>query len=392
MRNRSQRVGRTGNMMAQGDRDSAIRQRLNKCTCRAWMVGSRVNPSKAQIRQTITAFANALTVAAAFLCGCIGPAITKDVASFENAGPLWPDVELRNLARGNKSGEPYRVVTRDVLELQLPAAALTSLASKQQLLTPVSYLCRVSEAGSIALPIVGSLRVAGKTLSEIEGIVTEAYYPRYLIRSPSVLVRIKDYHTVKVSVSGAVENPGVYDLRNDELSLVTLLTKAGGILKEGAGTIRIQAPKTEELVLPVYGLRFPPSDVVLKGGERVLVEQVEPQLFTVVGLVKKPGAYPYPPGAKYNLMQAVAIAGGINELADPKYAKIYRNGGDGNVLVGCFKICGRNKICSSAIDIKPGDVVTLEHTARTRTRMLLAAILRIGAGINVGATYSPAGN
>lgn len=353
-----------------------------------------MNPARVhtQVQAVVWGFCASLAAAVPFVCGCTGPEATRDLDSFQSAGPLWPEVELHNLAQAHKSAQPYRIVSRDVLELQLPAAALTTVTKHQQLLIPTSYLCRVSGAGTITLPIAGGLAVSGKTLSEIEVAVVEAYYPRYLVKAPSVLVRVKDYHTVRVSISGAVENPGIYDLRSNELSLMALLMKAGGIVKEGAGTIRVQSPNTKELVLPVYGLRFPPCDVNLKGGETVLVEQVEPQLFTVVGLVKKPGAYPYPPAARYNLMQAVAMAGGVNELADPKYAKIYRNGGDGNVLVGCFKICGKDKICSSTVNVKPGDVIAVEHTAQTRVRMLLAAILRVGAGINIGATYNPAAN
>ena len=327
----------------------------------------------------------AMAAAIAFLCGCGGgPQPTRDLTAFANAGPLWPEVELRNLAQTNGSATMYQVGPRDVLELHMPAAMQSTGSGEQGTVNPTPFLCRVSQAGTITLPIVGELHVAQKTPCEIESAIANAYYPEYLVAPPSVLVLVNDYHTVSLSISGAVQTPGVYAMRSNECTLMCLLMKAGGIGKEGARTIRVQCETAGDLVLPVYGLRFPPADVVLQGGESVLVEQVEPEIFTVIGLVRKPGAYPYPPGARYNLMQAVAMAGGVNEVADPRYAKVYRNGGDGNVRVGCFQICEDGATCASQVVVKPGDVIALEHTARTRARVVLAEMLRVGAGLNVG--------
>lgn len=47
------------------------------------------------------------------------------------------------------------------------------------------------------------------------------------------------------------------------------------------------------------------------------------RVFTVMGLVRQPNAFPYPPNVQYSLMEALAFAGGLDMVADPRYLKVY---------------------------------------------------------------------
>ncbi|MCK4851200.1 MAG: SLBB domain-containing protein, partial [Phycisphaerae bacterium] len=145
--------------------------------------------------------------------------------------------------------------------------------------------------------------------------------------------------------------------------------------------------QAEPLVLPVKGLNIPFADVVLAGGETVEVERLDPPVFMVTGLVKRPGPFPYPPSASYTLSQALAFAGGVDEKIDPRYAKVYRRDAEGRVVSCVFKITGNGQIDTSRLLIKPGDIVAVEHTQRTRTRQAMANMFRISTGMVVGATY-----
>src|SRR4030042_227174 len=62
------------------------------------------------------------------------------------------------------------------------------------------------------------------------------------------------------------------------------------------------------------------------------------RVFTVLGLVNKPNAFPYPPDVQYNLMEALAFAGGFNMAADPRYASVYRLKQDGTIASAIFKL------------------------------------------------------
>ena len=330
-------------------------------------------------------------VTAVFLicvAGC-GPTLPSadELAAFEKAGPLRPTVDVGRLIRARMPTGPYRLVPGDVLELRMPAVMRAIAPEPSDQADP--YLCRVSDAGMIFLPNAEKVHVADKTLSETEAAVVALYHPKYIVHRPSVVASVTDHQTVNVSITGAVQKPGLYALRSNEMSLVALLMKAGGIVEDGASTIRIarsgRAGPESPLALPVKGLNIPFADVALEGGESVEVERLNPQVFTVMGLVNKPGAFPYPPELRYNLMEALGFAGGINDTADPRYVKVYRRGAGGEVVAVVLKITGKALAKSSSIVIRPGDVVAVEHTLRTRTRSVLAQVFRFNTGIS--ATY-----
>ncbi len=338
-------------------------------------------------------------VAALMLCtvGC-APKLpsSESLVAFEEARPLQLSVDIDRLVKAKISTGPYRVVPGDVLEVRIPAAVRNVSAQSQDLVN--AYLCRVDDANVIRLPLIGRMAVSGKTLSQIETAVVDGYCPKYVKKKPQVVVRVAEYRTTAVSIVGAVEQPGLYRLRSDEKSLVALLMKAGGITKDGAAVIRIhhssQLNETKELALPVKGMSIPFADIALKGGESVEVERLDPAVFTVIGLVNRAGTYPYPPGAKYNLLQAVGFAGGLKDVAGPQYVIIHRRGADDQVVSAVFKIDGSNATDPARIFIRAGDVIAAEHTARTRTRQVLADIFRFSTGIYAGASYnlSPSSN
>ena len=70
----------------------------------------------------------------------------------------------------------------------------------------------VSPSGEIALPLVGTLQVAGMTTGEIEQMLETAYGARYL-RHPDVAVNILAYESHRVTVEGEVKEPGVYQFQ-----------------------------------------------------------------------------------------------------------------------------------------------------------------------------------
>jgi len=142
---------------------------------------------------------------------------------------------------------------------------------------------------------------------------------------------------------------------------------------------------TQTLVLPVRGLNIPFADVVLEEGDTVVVEPPREQLISVVGLVAHPGNMPYPPGVRYTLMQAIAFAGGLDLVADPRYVSVYRLAPDGEIVSVTFRLVNphrqRQLTDALALPLKPGDVVSVEHTPRTRTNVFFDRVFRISLGL-----------
>jgi protein involved in polysaccharide export with SLBB domain len=142
---------------------------------------------------------------------------------------------------------------------------------------------------------------------------------------------------------------------------------------------------TANLVLPVRGLNIPFADVALVEGDRVIVERPVQQSVTVVGLVSRPGNMPYLPDTRYTLIQAIAFAGGLDLIADPRYVSVYRLKPDGEVMSITFELVNpksQGQLTETlALPLRPGDVVSVEHTPRTRTNVFFDRVFRISLGL-----------
>jgi polysaccharide export outer membrane protein len=93
---------------------------------------------------------------------------------------------------------------------------------------------RLTDAGSLAFPILGEVVVLGKTLGEIEKLLTDRLKGRYLV-NPRVSVWIDEYRPF--FVNGMVERPGAYPFQPG-LNVRKAVSIAGGF-KERASQEKI---------------------------------------------------------------------------------------------------------------------------------------------------------
>lgn len=525
-----------------------------------------------------------------FLCffGCSDKVVLpnhEQLFEFSNAGPSKPTLDVGRMVKAKIGGGPYRVVPGEVIELTMPAILqVVTAAESGGTEATVPFICRINENGDIVLPVIGEIKAAGKSLSQIESEVVNAYYPKYIMTRPSVFARVLEYKTYQVTISGAVNKPGIYSLRSDQMSIVGVLMEAGGIIEQGAASITInrqedknagnavkyentskahekyvapllarsdgpgmlkysslasqppefdvqlkfrqlspqntnglivvshanevilseqidvaseadrltflshlsqkepriftgdieqqlcnlanilrlesqtqqknnmvylntigitsasnkttlhnlaltsrfntnrtdtkltqydlqergfvktvdqaismrvderrdlnQLKQSASIVLPIKGYNIPFADLALQDGDSIIVERLEQPLFSVIGLVVRPGNFPYPPGSKFNLMQTLAFAGGLDPATEPRYATIYRLKPDGQVVHATFEIVdfkdGSELTDSLSVPVKPGDIVSVEHTPRTRTKQFLDSVFRL----NIGTYYN----
>ena len=162
---------------------------------------------------------------------------------------------------------------------------------------------------------------------------------------------------------------------------------AGGLKKlvyESSAAPNVAAENEMTLNLPVRGLNIPFADVPLRDGDLIIVERIKPQTVSVIGLVARPGSFPYPPQVQYTLAEALALAGGLDMVAEPHYVSVYRFRADGTIAAATFQFVrssGPEHLTEAlALRIKPGDVISVEHTLRTRTNVFLDRIVRIQLG------------
>ena len=105
-------------------------------------------------------------------------------------------------------------------------------------------------------------------------------------------------------------------------------------------------------------------------------------MISVLGLVRNPGNFAYPPYTRYNLAQVIALAGGLEMTVEPRYATVYRLGSDGTVLRLPFRLVDDGELTENLnVSLRPGDLVSVEHTPRTRTNAFLNQFFRITVGV-----------
>jgi polysaccharide export outer membrane protein len=88
---------------------------------------------------------------------------------------------------------------------------------------------RVDASGQILLPLIGAVEARGKTTTELSAEIARRLGERYL-QSPQVSVTVAEAASQKVSVEGAVNDAGVFELKG-RTSLLEAVARAKGVSK-----------------------------------------------------------------------------------------------------------------------------------------------------------------
>ncbi len=203
---------------------------------------------------------------------------------------------------------------------------------------------RVSQSGHIALDIVGQIEAAGKTTEQLQVEIVKQMSRLAKNISQSV-VRVTEYNYQYVFVTGQVNNGGKLTFERIP-DLWTIINEAGGITEFGdlsrvtiirggerAGQVEIvnvaEAISTGSLSkLPKIDredtIEIPRTPVGLPSAE--LGASIEKKnLIYVVGAVRTPGPLSFEENT--DMLEAVAMAGGFDDVADLSKAKVISKDG-----------------------------------------------------------------
>ena len=87
---------------------------------------------------------------------------------------------------------------------------------------------KVSQAGTLTFPLIGSVKVSGLRVQEAEQLITDKLKDGY-IKNPQVTILVKEYAARRVSVLGEVKKPGTVEIPPEEaLTLLQAVAYAGG--------------------------------------------------------------------------------------------------------------------------------------------------------------------
>lgn len=249
----------------------------------------------------------------------------------------------------------YKIGPKDLLEISVFG------------LDELNKTVRVSEYGKISLPLLGEVDVDGLTKTELERKLSRLLEEKYL-QNPQVTIFIREFQSKRVSVLGAVENPGSYELLGRQ-TLLQVISRAGGLSQEAGDDIIVIREHQDGTA---NSLKISIDDLFLKGDARFNIP-LEPNdiinipvdktvVVYVFGQVRNPGALQVKQSNIPTLLQAIAHAGGFSERASKGSVLIRRideEGKEHKIIVNVKDVIKGKK---RDIQLKENDVVFVPET------------------------------
>src|SRR5689334_2364363 len=96
----------------------------------------------------------------------------------------------------------------------------------------------VDSDGSITYSLLGRLNVGGKSLREIEDLITKGLAAGFLNR-PRVSVEVASFHSRSIFVLGEVRTPGKYTI-DSEVTLLEVIANAGSLTATAGDSIIVR--------------------------------------------------------------------------------------------------------------------------------------------------------
>jgi len=266
----------------------------------------------------------------------------------------------------------FRLLVRSIVAIVLAGAATRSALVRAQ--QPDSLQARdaltitvvnqpdlskkyiVDQDGSVMLPLVGRVQVAGLSPNALANELRRRLSE--FLTDPQVRVDLE--RPRRIFVFGGVSSPGMYEL-TEHMTLIELLARAGYggaaealiIRSKGAKAPVLPSDQNASDVIRVNLREFEKDleegrlsrNVLLQDGDTIFVPRRDPNRIYVSGQVHSAGAYSIAEGT--TVLQALALAGGPTERASLGKIKIFR------------LMDGRQKSINVKLEdiVKPGDTI-----------------------------------
>ncbi|MDB6058184.1 MAG: polysaccharide export protein [Verrucomicrobiales bacterium] len=232
----------------------------------------------------------------------------------------------------------------------------------------LSRVYEVRSGGSVFIPQVGKVQVAGKDLAGAEAAIKEALGQNY-IKDAHVAVERNDraagnsrilYLVGQFSRSGPWPIPAGFTP-----TVVTTILRSGGVTKTADLTrVRLlrlvggQGVVEEVNVQAILDGVSLPSDLPLNAGDIIVIPAFANVVY-VTGSVKKPGTMPILPDDELTAYTAVLRSGGFVRFANRAKIFVLRDRGNGEKQRIDVNIKRVNKGTSNDVILEPKDIIVV---------------------------------
>ncbi|TAM83210.1 MAG: hypothetical protein EPN47_06330 [Acidobacteria bacterium] len=207
---------------------------------------------------------------------------------------------------------------------------------------------RVANDGTIGLPLLGRIAASGLTVDQLRDRL-ETAMGKSLVQNPQVSVFVKQFQARPVSIMGAVEKPGLYQITGPR-TLIEMLSVAGGLAKRSTApagkTVYVSRPGGFKNLNVVPGMEQVGPDKIAIDLKDLLYTQakglnipIEPHdiiavskadvIYVAGSGVRRPGGFILEDRDSVTVVQALALAQGLDPNAAKHKARIIHTKADG---------------------------------------------------------------
>ena len=229
----------------------------------------------------------------------------------------------------------------------------------------------ISSDGSINLPDIGKIIVAGLSLNDTSMLIKSKVNSAFI--STEAFISLSEIRDVNILVTGNAQNPGIYTLTGNS-NILHAISAAGGISEFGSlREINLIRDNIIIETLDVYDLLIEGQynlNKRLRSGDVVFVE-ARKNIITIDGAINRPAKYEALDDQK--LISIIEYANGINRIADFENISLER------LVDGLLKtIQVPNDSYFNAINVQDGDSIYIREYPYRQAK-ISGAVLKPGS-------------
>lgn len=360
-------------------------------------------------RPTLHTFACLLTLALLACTGCSSTNLrARSLPSEYRATPTAGQhrIQLRGIASSGVASAA--IGAGDLLEVTVTSGR------GGEAVDPV--MARVSDDGLVEAPYIGPVRVLGVEPTVAAARITSAAIERGVYVRPQVNVVIAEQATYKITVLGAVTEPGVKEVPRSACDILAAVAHAGGFTEEAGTVVEVLRHDAQVLALSEGGdpaiqqVAFDapaltpqgapsggaggmveidlakvdstrPSTLGLSDRDVVVVRPKEKRLVHVTGLVKEPQQFELSDDQDLRVLDAIAMSGGVTSPVADKVIVIRHVDTQPQPIVAEVSLQKAKQDGAENLVLQAGDLISVERTVATAVVDTFKDLFRITMGV-----------
>jgi polysaccharide export outer membrane protein len=191
--------------------------------------------------------------------------------------------------------------------------------------TDYSPTVRVSEDGSVQLPLIGVVHIGGLTLQEAQTVVADRLSSAGMFLNPQVTIQVLESPNQIVTLTG--EMHGILPVAGQK-RLYDVISALGGLPPTASHTIAINRPGVAEPIVVALGsdpAKSALANIPVFAQDTIVISRIG--VVYLLGTFKAQGPIPLQQNSPLTLMQATAIGGGVGFEGRYKDLRIIRTVG-----------------------------------------------------------------